>query len=563
MNSIPASKIVSVIPGVLGAGGNPLSLNGVFLTESTSVPIGQVLPFSTLQDVEDFFGESSVEATLAAIYFGGYQNGTTLPGTLYFAQYNAAAVAGYVRSAPLNLTLNQLKALSGTLVLSVDGVTVTSAAINLSGATSFSNAATLISSGLTGGTSFSGTGTITTDVLNVTVLTSGALHVGDVIVGVGVTSGCHILSFGSGTGGIGTYNVSTTADVTSEALTVAGKGSCVYNATLDEFEVLSPTTGVNSEVGYASDGALSTGLKLTLATGAILSPGAAAGTPGSVMDGVALVTQNWATFMTVFEPVLDDKLAFADWVNASGQRYAYVCFDSDPTALQANATGSFGALTKTDNGVIAVWNPDGSIAAFICGVAGSINFTAPNGRITFDFKGQAGLVADVTDATIADNLTGNGYNFYASYATANQQFTFLQPGQISGDWKWIDPYINQIYLNSQLQLAFMALLTAAPSIPYNASGYGLIRQAAMDPINQAILNGTIRAGVTLSAAQAQEMNAAAGISISNTVQNVGWYLQILDASPQVRAARGSPPMTLWYTDGGSIQKINLASIDVE
>lgn len=33
MNSIPASDIVSILPGVVGTGGNPLSLNAVFITK--------------------------------------------------------------------------------------------------------------------------------------------------------------------------------------------------------------------------------------------------------------------------------------------------------------------------------------------------------------------------------------------------------------------------------------------------------------------------------------------------------------------------------------------------
>lgn len=59
------------------------------------------------------------------------------------------------------------------------------------------------------------------------------------------------------------------------------------------------------------------------------------------------------------------------------------------------------------------------------------------------------------------------------------------------------------------------------------------------------------------------MNLAAGTKIDDVLSQAGWYLQVLPASPQVRAARGSPPITLWYTDGGSIQQINIASIDVQ
>ncbi|MEK7754488.1 MAG: hypothetical protein AAB654_21365, partial [Acidobacteriota bacterium] len=54
---------------------------------------------------------------------------------------------------------------------------------------------------------FSGSGDIAGTVLTVNSVTSGALSVGDVITGTGLTSGTFITSFGSGTGGTGTYNI--------------------------------------------------------------------------------------------------------------------------------------------------------------------------------------------------------------------------------------------------------------------------------------------------------------------------------------------------------------------
>jgi len=114
-----------------------------------------------------------------------------------------------------------------------------------------------------------------------------------------------------------------------------------------------------------------------------------------------------------------------------------------------------------------------------------------------------------------------------------------------------------------LQVAMLNLLKAMKAIPYNIRGRTAINSAALDPINSALNFGSIVGGVTLSSAQRQEVNSAAGTNIADTLQTRGWYLQVLDADPSVRTTRGSPPITLWYTDGGSIQKINLASIDIE
>jgi len=163
--TIPASQFVAVQPGVIGTGGNPLSLNAIFVDEDTSIPIGTVQPFGSLLAVENWFGVDSTEATLAAVYFSGFIGGTQLPSTLYFTQFNAAAVSAYLRGGSVStLTLAQIQALSGTISVSIDGVSHVSASINLSAATSFTNAAALIQTGLQGGTPTT-TATVTYDSL--------------------------------------------------------------------------------------------------------------------------------------------------------------------------------------------------------------------------------------------------------------------------------------------------------------------------------------------------------------------------------------------------------------
>lgn len=495
MTSIPASQLVLVTPSVLSAGSNALSLNSVFVTQNAAIPIGSVASFATLSSVEAFFGVGSAEANMAAVYFSGFTGTSIYPSVIYFARFNAASVAAYLRSASMaDVTLAQLQALSGVITVVIDGVSRTSASINLASASSFTNAAALIQTGL--------------------------------------------------------QAAPTTATVT-------------YDSQRAAFVITSPTTGASSTIAFAT-GSLSAGLRLTSATGAVLSQGAITATPAGVMNGVTAVTQNWATFTTVWEPLLADKLLFADWVNAQTQRYTYVCWDTDVTPTQSlNATGSFGRLTASYEGVAPVWGLADK-AAFICGTAASINFLEANGRVTFAYKSQSGLTVDIVDATIAQNLLSNGYSFYGDYATANDQFQFLQNGQMSGTWAWLDSYLNQIKLNSDLQLAFMDLLSSVKSVPYNQRGYNLLRAAAADPINAALNFGSIQPGVELSARQIADIDSAAGqVGVGRSVSQIGYYLQVLPAVAQVRVDRGSPPMKLWYADGGSVQKIVLASINVQ
>ncbi|WP_324658281.1 DUF3383 domain-containing protein [Burkholderia thailandensis] len=497
--SIPASLIASVTPSVISAGGSALDLIGVMLTTNTRVPIGTVPSFPTKDAVSAYFGATSNEAQLAAVYFNGFDNSDVKPGALRFMQYPTAPVAAYLRGGSLAaMTLTQLQALSGILTITVDGVAKTSSNINLATATSFSNAATIIAAAFTSGP------------------------------------------------------------------TVA------YDSQSAAFTFTSTTTGAPSTIGFAS-GTLSAGLNLTQATGAVTSQGAIASTPADAMAALTKITQNWVSFMTTFDPDNGvgntQKMAFATWTSQQNNRYLYAVWDTDqsPTTT-VPATSSLGYLVDQANmsGVAPNFN-DINKAAFLMGAIASIDFTQTAGRSTLSFKSQSGLAADVTDATIYQNLVANGYNCYGAFATANDQFTFYTPGQIAGQYNWIDSYIDQIWLNNQMQLAIMTGLTQSKSVPYNAVGDATIEAWLMDPINQAVNFGAIQQGVQLSAAQAQQVNTAAGRKIDSILSSRGWYLQVLasTAPAQTRANRQSPPCSLWYMDGGSVQQLNLASVMVQ
>lgn len=575
--SIPMSTLLGTEPSVLASGGNPLSLNGVFLTTDRSIPIGVAQPFPNTTAVENWFGVQSPEAILGAKYFSGFIGADSLPSTLYFFQYNEADVAAYLRGGNLSaLTLDELKVFSGTLIVSVDGRTVTSPNIDLSSATSFTNAATLIQTGLRSASGiFSGTGTVTngSPILTVNTTVSGQLHIGDTVVGTDIPAATTILAFGTYTVLAGTGTVTLSANATGaagpEAITVGSNVSVTYDSLRAAFILTSPTTGVNSIVGFAS-GTLAANIELTQVTGAIQSIGAVTSTPAGAMNAVVASTQNWASFTTVFEAPVDVAEDFADWTStqspAGQERFLYVEWDSVLAETVGAAPGSFGAIVTAAafNGSMPNFDlTAGQKAAFICGAVASIDFNETQGRLTLAYKGQAGLVPDVTDATVAQNLKLNGYNFYGAYATANQQFQFLQPGSMPGSWRWVDAYVNQIAMNADFQLAMALLETQLKSIPYNQNGTNLIRGGLQGTIDKYLNFGAIQPGVPLSPFQVQAVNNAAGDKIDRVLSTVGYFLQILPASPTVRGLRGSPPMKFWYTDGGSVQTLLLATIDVQ
>lgn len=494
MNTIPISFLIKVLPGVLAVAGSAQDLTGLVLSANTALPIGAITTFASASDATKFFGAGSTEDQICQTYFNSYANATKTPAQISFTQYPTAAVGAWLRGAKLGLTLAALKLLSGTLTISSGGTPQTSGTIDLSAATSFSNAATIIA-----------------------------------------------------------------AAFTSPPFTVA------YDSLRDQFVFTNSTTGAASSIGYAT-GTLADGLNLGQADGAVLSQGSDAATPFAFMSQLVANGINFATFSTAMEPILADKLEFSRWTALQNSQYAYVGWDSDPNALLSSpGTLPWGAQLKNlgYGGSVPVWGASPTYAAAIQGYAASLDFTLTNGRTTLAYRSFSGLSPAVLTASNAAQLNSYGYNYYGTYATGATQYQWLQKGVVSGQYTWLDSYLDQIWLRSSLTLAYAALLANSGSVPYNADGYNSIRAAAQDPINAALNFGAIRAGVTLSASQIQAVNQAVGANVAPSLQAAGYYLRVQDASPATRVARGSPPITLYYTDGQSIQEIDMSAIEVQ
>jgi len=659
ISSIPASYYVNVVPGVIDAGAAGLSLTELMLTTSTRPPIGAVLSFPNLAAVKSYFGNTSDEAVEATVYFGGYNLATIQPGMLMFAQYPLDDVGAYLRGGDVStLTLTQLQALSGTIIVTIDGTPHTSATIDLSTATSFTNASQLIADGLVGlvgptqatftasvGATATGTGTgtslvlspvvgvihpgtalkatitgtgipantyivsqstgsaggagtyitnqattassaaitVTSNVLDVTAVATGALAVGQEVVGTGISDNFIAAQLTGTAGAAGTYTITTGDQQASESM--SGVMPIVtYDSQSGGFVIVSSTTGASSTIGFAS-GTLAAGVLLTSATGAVTSQGADAAVPGDFMDDIVAQTVNFATFQTIFDPDEGSgntqKLLFSAWVNSTDDQYVYLCTDTDITSTESDdAASSMGQILKglDSSGTVLIYEPvDGNnhLAAFAGGYAASVNFNATNGRATADYKSQSGLSPSVTSVLAKSNLIANGYNSYDGVANRGASWQFFDNGSITGPFTWFDTYINQIWLNNQCQNALMQLLTTLGRIPYNPAGYGMIRQTLTggadgskvtlppaSPVAAGLNNGVITPNVPLSSVQAIEVNTLAGFKIDDILSSQGYYLIIQPATAQVRQARNSPTIILLYCDGGSIQRINLSSFVV-
>lgn len=514
--AIPASELVRVQPRVLAGTGQDLAFNGLFLTANAVAPVATLLTFRDTAGVGEYFGTSSDEYKAAQVYFNGYNNSVIKPSTLFFWRTHAQAAAPYVRSQTLSASavrglLASFTAISaGNFSTTIGKTAVNVADLDLTKATSISDVCSKLSAA--------------------------------------------IQAFGKTT--IESVESTTDAAVASAQVT--------WDSVLRTFTLTAGTASAATSIGTVSGG-LADLMHLSADYKPVTSVGADAQAVADALNEVSEQTQNFVTFSTVAEAEKADALALAGWANAqynASNGFLYVYWSQDEKLKTSDGTETVTALKEAGYiGTVGIYG-DVRYAAFVMGAAASIDWDRYQGTITFAYKRQSGLEANVANKAEAANLTANGVNFMGDYASRNDSFILLQPGQMFGAWKWIDAYLNSIWLNNALQVQILSGMEMAGRVPYNDSGYTRIRAWCRDVIDRALNNGVIDRGVNISETQINELINEAGEDISTELYNNGYVLQIIDADATIRQNRTSPAMNLWYTYAGSVHKINLPSTAV-
>lgn len=496
--AISASQIVQVQPRILSGTGNDLVFNGMVLDENAIIPTATPISFSSADSVGEYFGTESDEYKFASVYFGGYNNSQIKPSLLYFYKLCPNGAAPFVRGKGLK----PADALAAIKAITAGDITFK-----------------------VDGTEYAVTG------VDFSAVTS----------------------------------LSDAATVLNTALTTDSvPASAAFSSTNNAFTLTESSVGAEKSITQPT-GAIADAFGLSAET-AVVSAGADVMTVTATMNELTSDFQNFVTFTTLAEPSDADALLLAQWASTNanaGTMYLYVCWDSAEANKDAQNTTVIAEQLKEQNltGYTVVY-PSYRVAAFVEGTAASIAWDQTNGTLTFAFKAQSGLGADVTNTQDSVALLGHGVNFIGNYATRNDNFVFFYNGQMGGDYKWIDTYLNACYLCNKLQVQLMAMFTSNRRIPYTSAGYAIIRANCRDVIEAAINNGVINVGVSLSNAQKSQLTAELGGDFSDEIYNNGYYLQILDATAQARQQRVSPPCNLVYTYGGAVQRLTVPAIAV-
>jgi hypothetical protein len=208
-----------------------------YLAESSSViPVGQPV---SLYDQGDFWCVSSTQALLGQKVYANYATGAIRTAATG-APLTGGSVTASVAAGAGSVTASIAPTYSPSGVVDKTIMTVTAV-----GSGSLQIGATISGSGVTTGTTITeqltgtanGVGTYAVSIpqtvasttvtaahglMTVTAVGSGALAVGNILSGTGVDAGTVITALGTGTGGTGTYIVSSATVVSSTTVTATG-----------------------------------------------------------------------------------------------------------------------------------------------------------------------------------------------------------------------------------------------------------------------------------------------------------------------------------------------------
>lgn len=364
--------------------------------------------------------------------------------------------------------------------------------------------------------------------------------------------------------GIDLSGATSLSDVASTVAAKLTGTTGAYNSDLNAFIFTTEQTGATATVTFATAGSggtdISSLLGLTQAAGAVLSQGVDAMTPSQNLDAIVSVTANWSQFTTLDE-VTEQNVAeaYSAWADISDD-YVYIFWSSDSkmTSTLTQSTTIAAALQNTYNCTVMLYTISNAAAAAALAYPATIKWDQDQGMKVLFGKSASGIPAVVTDDTTATTLDALSVNYVGQFATRNAEFSFFNRGQTTSSmYGFYDTLIGMIWFRSKIQRACMDGFSSVNRVPYNNQGYTLIRAWISDPIRSAKNVGVIDTGLALSDSQKSQITQEVGEDISDTLYSNGYFLQIEDPEANVRAERGTPVMSLYFTYAGSTQKIDM------
>lgn len=582
--AISLTRYVDITSGI-GAGSvvPTRDLVGRFFTSNNLLPPQSFISFTTASEVASYFGFSSEEYLRAVFYFSWISKNLTQPQSIQFARWVQNAVAPLIFPIANNATTltawNEIT--SGSFILTMGAFTFTLSALDFSAAGSLAAVATIIQDAIQ---AESGGGALWTSA----TVTYSATYGGFLLVGGAVGTGTSLTPISVEVGGGDTditpmgllgwlpQQQNINGNLIAGAIWAPGSAAETVTQTLtnsatasNNFGSFAFLTNLNITLQNVIDAATWNNSENVLymysqsVTPANASTWANTSTGVGAIGGVGLTLSPSITFSLIGTLTNSSNVVTALTSNAGIKIGMPVSGTDVPTGTVVTSLVGTTGLTLSNNAtasatVVLTFSALEFPEMFPMMIEAATNYAAFNSVQNYEFQQVAGLTPSVSNDANANTYDQLRINYYGSTQNAGQIINFYQTGVLMGISTNIldmNAYVNEIWLKDAAGAAIMTLLLTLSQVPANAQGVNLLLAVLQNVINQALNNGTISVGKTLTNEQQMYITSATGDPLAwYQVQNSGYWVNIVITSSGTPAVY-TATYTLIYSKDDVIRKV--------
>lgn len=373
-----------------------------------------------------------------------------------------------------------------------------------------------------------------------------------------ITNGSLILNLNGENNEFSGINLSSANSLTNVASLISSAITnnlvvCEYDEDNGRFLLKTVATGDGQTLSVkVSDLALALGFE-----SAIVSDGSEQKTAVECVSGMEEISNNFFTFTFLDSLGSGDVVALAQWVDSQNVRYMF-SYTVNPTNAE-----TIQALVKDYDGVALTLDIYNQNAGFMPMAAiAAVDYTRRNAAIDMMYQQFAGVSPSVSESSVAKTYDDIRVNYYGSTQQAGTSVSFYQDGLLQGSISSMGVFANEAWLKDAFFTQLLDLRLGLDTLPASTTGKSLVMNVMAEVIEQALFNGTILVGKTLTATQKAYIT-----QITNdpdawlTVQSAGYWLDAKIVQETVNGvAKYKISYVLVYSKGDSINFIDGSDI---
>jgi hypothetical protein len=363
---------------------------------------------------------------------------------------------------------------------------------------------------------------------------------GDQLVGdwTGITSGNFGLTIGGVANSMAGLNFSGAASLADVAAIIQASirtktgtqwtaATVTWNSTRKSFDFVSgDDVAATITVQEGTGGNDIAGRLGWLSATAIISDGAVEQTIEEVLSESANSDNNFGSFTFTAALTQDEVVEAATWNDTQNNMFMYSvrCTSGTASAL-SGVLDELSGVTLTLSPIATEFPEQVPMM-----IMAATDYTARNSTQNYMFQ-IFSLTPSVTTDADADIYDALRVNYYGQTQTAGQLIQFYQRGYMMGlssDAVDQNTYANECWLKDAAGAAIMTLLLALAKVSANKTGKAQILTILQGVIDQALFNGSISVGKTLTEVQKVFITNATGDAQAwQQVQNIGYWVSVV------------------------------------